>query len=38
LQLNVTKWIYGGGDLIVGLVAGFLLPMLRRDLVNEQLE
>lgn len=30
-QLNATKWIYGGGGLIVGLVVGFLLPMLRRS-------
>lgn len=30
-QLNATKWIYGGGGLIVGLVVGFLLSKLRRS-------
>jgi len=29
-QLNATKWIYGGGGLIVGLVGGFLLRMFWR--------
>jgi ketosteroid isomerase-like protein len=29
-RLNATKWIYGGGGLIVGLVGGFLLRMFWR--------
>jgi ketosteroid isomerase-like protein len=29
-QLNATKWIYGGGGVLVGLIVGFLLSMLRR--------
>jgi len=29
-RLNAIKWIYGGGGLLVGLVAGFLLLRLRR--------
>ena len=29
-QLNATKWIYGGGGLIVGLFAGLLFALLRR--------
>jgi ketosteroid isomerase-like protein len=29
-QLNATKWIYGGGGVAVGLVAGLFLAMLRR--------
>ncbi|HWP57521.1 MAG TPA: nuclear transport factor 2 family protein [Candidatus Acidoferrales bacterium] len=28
--LNTTKWVYGGGGLVAGLVAGFLLSLLRR--------
>jgi ketosteroid isomerase-like protein len=30
-RLNATKWIYGGGGLIVGLVVGFLLRMFWRS-------
>jgi ketosteroid isomerase-like protein len=30
-QLNATKWIYGGGGLIIGLAVGFLLSMLWRS-------
>jgi ketosteroid isomerase-like protein len=30
-RLNATKWIYGGGGLVVGLVGGFLLGMFWRS-------
>lgn len=30
-QLSATKWIYGGGGLVVGIVAGFLLSRFRRS-------
>lgn len=33
-QLQATKWIYGGGGVVVGLVVGFLLAMLRRSFMN----
>lgn len=29
-QLDATKWIYGGGGVIVGLVAALLLHLIRR--------
>ena len=30
-QLAVTKWVYGGGGLIIGLVGGLLLPKVWRS-------
>lgn len=33
-QLSATKWIYGGGGVVVGLIVGFLLAMLRRSFMN----